>query len=325
MADTENSNDVVDVDVDSALDSWLNDEATQAEAKGNQEQAGKDSAKAGGSSDSGAADSKEAETKKETQESHPSLARALKKLAEREAELDQLKKSYETTKKAGDATKNVGSGPVTMTDFQRDPAMALQKLGFDENQAATVLRAGLATIMGDKAPDSYKGLLRDQKLEARFAESQSELQKLRDELQTERRQSAEKAYVEQYRTQVSTYLGGENEVPLVSKLYAQNRDECVGNIMQIVMADAGAKIRAGQNDAMPLSEREAAKILESKLEKLKSVFVENAQKASTASAKPNLSNKDTRPSGQTKQPEDEELPVDKMVDIYLQRMWGGAS
>lgn len=323
--------------LDSNLEALFGESATKAEARSdgigktgtdNREERTADNQTGNqttGNAEGSTKDQKDREEQEQSQ--HPSLARAMKRLSEREAKIEALEKKYKTletegiTKQVGNGTKNIG----LMTQFQRDPLAALQGLGFDNTQAQTILRAGLARVMGDKAPDSYKAITKDLQLEARFAESQAELQKLRDELNTERRAKAERDYVTQYQTEVSTYLGNPSgsETPLTAKLFSTQRDVAMSQIMEIVMSDANEKIRSGRSDAQPLTPGEAAAKLEKKLEQYKTVFVSGEDKKPALAKTMNLTNKDVRPTSQVKKEEEEELSVDKMVDLYLNRMLQG--
>lgn len=247
---------------------------------------------------------------------YPSLARTVKILTERE----------EAVRRGEQALKNPApqSNQALMLQFKRDPAEALAKIGFDPAMAQQILRIGIAKGLGDKAPDQYKKLLETTTQDVRFDETSQEIENLKNEIKRRDMEAANNAYVTQYKDEVSTFLAGaEKDAPLIHRMFGTNKDKAMTRVMAKVMEDAKRKIDAGDRNAQPMSAAEAALMVEADLEDLRDVFgASNAKQVSTAAKKDagvNLSNKDSRPSGQSK---DAEVPVhfSQRVDAYMKSM-----
>lgn len=250
---------------------------------------------------------------KEVVEKYPTLARTIKILAEREAAVERAEKTMKQAAPVGNRE--------LMLEFKRDPITALTKVGFTAEQANDVVRAALAKQLGDKAPDQYKKLLAKTELETRFEERDREMEALREEIRMRDAQAVQATYVTQYKNELGTYLkGAETDAPLVYRMFSKNPDKASQRVMAIVMQDAQEKIAAGKRDAQPLTHAEACKKLNEQLEELSDVF--GAKNELTPASKNgndgsvNLSNKTTRPVGQTAA---NELPVpfQQHVDAYL--------
>jgi hypothetical protein len=260
-----------------------------------------------------AATAEKALTDEQAAEKYPTLARTIKILAEREAAVERAEKQVKQVAPVGNRE--------LMLEFKRDPITALSKVGFTQEQAAQVLRVGLAKQLGDKAPDNYKKLLNDTQLDTKFEERDQEIQALREEIRQRDTQAAQAAYISQYQNELSTHLKGvETEAPLVYRMFSKNPQKATERVMAIVMQDAREKIAAGKRDAQPLTQAEACKRLNEQLDELSDVFdTKNAQVPATKNGNDgsvNLSNKTMRPVAQAAAAEGE-IPFRNYVDAYM--------
>lgn len=223
------------------------------------------------------------------------LAKGLAKLAAEQAALEKARKEFEEERKAFLAGKTDKAAPppdaaALALQLRRSPLEALKALGFDDSEAANVLRAGMADLMGDKAPEAYRKLKGEIGLEARFRELEAQNLSLRNEIR-QREEAAQKAaqeravqeqqaqLVTQYQNDVRKYLGGDGskDAPLVSRLFEADAEMVMSELFEVVMQDAQAKIAAGRTDASPLTPAEAAKVLEARHAKRRDLYGSTSQ------------------------------------------------
>lgn len=222
------------------------------------------------------------------------LAKGLAKLAAEQAALEKARKEFEEERRAFQAERGKPAVPpdaaALALQLRRSPLEALKALGFDDSEAANVLRAGMADLMGDKAPEAYRKLKGEIGLEARFRELEAQNLSLRNEIR-QREEAAQKAaqeraaaeqqtaLVTQYQNDVRKYLGGDGskDAPLVSRLFEADAEMIMSELFEVVMQDAQAKIAAGRTDAAPLTPAEAAKVLEARHAKRRDLYGSTSQ------------------------------------------------
>lgn len=213
--------------------------------------------------------------------------RALTRLAEREAAVAELEKKNR----------------ALASQFRRNPVEALKAVGLDEAEVGQVIRAAMATqLPADKVPPQYKEIQARLAQEDRFRAQESELQKLRSELDLKDQTARQQAAVAQYTTEARTYLGGaETEAPHLSRMFKAAPDKALRRVLDVVAADATAKMeRANRGEnVLPMTPAEAAKAVEAELAEYAQILgVGNASidpAKTAAKGKPSLSNRATQP------------------------------
>jgi hypothetical protein len=283
-----------------------------------------------------------AEDEEKVQEKPAPVARALAQLSAREAKIAEREKALEAAEKAAKekelaekgAPKAAVPGNVAVA-LRRDPVGYIKSLGFSDEEAASVFRAGMADILGDKAPEGYRQLKANSALEARFKELELQNAELKAAVEAKEQaaqaaqvQASQAQIVQAYQADVIKYATGDEGkqgAPLVARALSdeEDRSEAMQELMGIVMEDARAKLARGERGAAPLTPAEAIAELEKRYKKFQKRLGLDSTPSQVEQKKvtPSLNNRATTPSvaQTTKTGGNEPFDLDKATAAALEK------
>lgn len=187
--------------------------------------------------------------------------RALKRIAERERRVAEREKAVE---KAPERRWNKATIAADLYGFLE--AQGVQDPG-------RVIRAGMARVLGDKAPDEYRRLgdqLKDEGSRDETTEGlREEISALKARLEQQDQSRTAARYVADYQAQLDTHLGGDlTQYPNLANSLKNDRDWTVGSMWEIIRADSRAKAQAmkpGQPLPEPITPAQVLETMEREL------------------------------------------------------------
>jgi hypothetical protein len=115
------------------------------------------------------------------------------------AELERAQQAIRELQERSEATEKA-KPQFSVDGFRRNPGQALRELGLSKEEILTLGQSALVDALGDQAPEEYRQATVEQRFESRL---EKEMQAMRDELARVRSE----AYIAQYRSGLSEFLG----------------------------------------------------------------------------------------------------------------------